>query len=92
MKMGGRYASIQISEFRMQKVLWLSVFFTLFTFCSLKSDLAAHAASGTKGAAFLDIPVCAGPAALGSAYTALSNDAYAPVWNPAGLTTFRFKR
>ncbi len=25
------------------------------------------------------------PAALGSAYTAQANDAYAPVWNPAGL-------
>src|SRR3954466_4298719 len=45
----------------------------------------AWAAAGTEGAAFLDIPVGAGPAALGSAYTALANDAYAPVWNPAGL-------
>jgi hypothetical protein len=33
----------------------------------------------------LEIPVGAGPAAFGSAYTALANDAYAPVWNPAGL-------
>src|SRR6202171_1539877 len=46
---------------------------------------ASRAASGTEGAAFLDIPVGAGPAALGSAYTALAIDAYAPVWNPAGL-------
>jgi hypothetical protein len=43
------------------------------------------AASGTEGASFLDIPVGAGPAALGSAYSALATDAYAPVWNPAGL-------
>jgi len=43
------------------------------------------AASGTEGAAFLDIPVGAGPAALGGAYTALATDLYAPVWNPAGL-------
>src|SRR5262245_28362455 len=44
-----------------------------------------HAGSGTGAAAFLDIPVGAGPAALGSAYTGLATDAYAPVWNPAGL-------
>ena len=43
------------------------------------------AASGTTGAAFLNIPVGAGPAALGGAYSALATDAYAPVWNPAGL-------
>jgi hypothetical protein len=43
------------------------------------------AAPGTEGASFLDIPVGAGPAALGSAYTAVANDAYAPVWNPGGL-------
>ncbi len=45
----------------------------------------ALAASGTEGASFLDIPVGAGPAALGGAYTALATDLYAPVWNPAGL-------
>src|SRR5712691_5696517 len=45
----------------------------------------AWASSGTEGASFLDIPVGAGPAALGSAYTALATNAYAPVWNPAGL-------
>src|SRR5579859_2454483 len=47
--------------------------------------LPAQASSGTEGAAFLDIPVGAGPAALGAAYTALANDAYAPTWNPGGL-------
>src|SRR5215510_11818075 len=45
----------------------------------------AWAGAGTEGASFLDIPVGAGPAALGSAYTALATNAYAPVWNPAGL-------
>jgi hypothetical protein len=45
----------------------------------------AWAFSGSEGASFLDVPVGAAPAALGSAYTALANDAYAPVWNPAGL-------
>ncbi len=42
-------------------------------------------AAGTTGASFLDIPTGAGPASMGSAYTALATDAYAPVWNPAGL-------
>jgi len=41
--------------------------------------------AGTEGAAFLDIPVGAGPAALGGAYTALATDAYSPVYNPGGL-------
>jgi len=45
----------------------------------------AQASSGTEGASFLDIPVGAGPAALGSAYSAMASDAYAPVWNPGGL-------
>ncbi len=43
------------------------------------------AASGTEAASFLDIPVGARPAAMGSAYTALADDGYAAVWNPAGL-------
>jgi hypothetical protein len=43
------------------------------------------AAAGTDSAAFLNIPVGAGPAAMGAAYTALATDAYAPTWNPAGL-------
>jgi len=45
----------------------------------------AWSSSGTEGAAFLDIPVGAGPAAMGAAYTALATNAYAPTWNPAGL-------
>jgi len=45
----------------------------------------SHASSGTEGASFLDIPIGAGPAALGSAYSAMASDAYAPVWNPGGL-------
>src|SRR5262249_36258755 len=52
---------------------------------SLALPLRALGSSGTEGASFLDIPVGAGPAAMGSAYTALATNAYAPVWNPAGL-------
>lgn len=43
------------------------------------------AASGTEAASFLDIPAGGRPAALAGAYSALAADAYAPVWNPAGL-------
>src|SRR5207245_1289642 len=45
----------------------------------------SYASAGTEGASFLDIPVGAGPAGLGGAYSALARDAYAPTWNPAGL-------
>ena len=44
-----------------------------------------QASSGTEGAAFLDIPVGAGPAAMGGAYSALAYDAYAATLNPGGL-------
>ena len=49
--------------------------------------------SGTEGASFLDIPVGAGPAALGSDYSAAAADAYCPIYNPsvdAACSTERF--
>jgi hypothetical protein len=53
--------------------------------CLALAPIRLHASAGTEGASFLDIPVGAGPAALGSAYTALATNAYAPVYNPGGL-------
>ncbi len=43
------------------------------------------AASGVESASFLDIPVGAEPASLAGAYSALAADAYASVYNAAGL-------
>lgn len=57
----------------------------LFAIGYLPFAMPLQASSGTEGASFLDIPVGAGPAAMGSAYTALATNAYAPTWNPAGL-------
>lgn len=48
-------------------------------------SMPSFAQSGSNSAAFLDIPIGGRPAALGGAYSALASDAYAPVWNPAGL-------
>src|SRR5690349_7704842 len=62
--------------------------FVLFALAVLSlafSPLPIYASSGTEGASFLDIPVGAGPAAMGGAYSALADDAYAPTWNPGGL-------
>ncbi|MDD3627254.1 MAG: PorV/PorQ family protein [bacterium] len=42
--------------------------------------------AGTAGAVFLKIPVSARASAMGDAFVALSNDANAIYWNPAGLT------
>src|SRR3954463_2704879 len=53
--------------------------------CLLCGPKLAQAASGTEGAAFLNIPVGGAPAAMGSAYSALATNAYAPVLNPGGL-------
>src|SRR5579872_7088807 len=57
----------------------------LFAFLILNFALPAYGSSGTEGAAFLDIPVGAGPASLGGAYSALADDAYAPTYNPGAL-------
>jgi hypothetical protein len=51
----------------------------------LLTPIILHAAPGREGAAFLDIPIGGAPSAMGSAYSALATDAYAPVLNPAGL-------
>ena len=51
----------------------------------LTMSTRAWCSAGAAGAAFLEIPSGAAPAALGSAYSALATDAHAPVWNPAGL-------
>src|ERR1044072_4831159 len=59
--------------------------FLISAFCSLLPALPLSASSGTEGAHFLDIPVGAGPAALGGAYTSLAKDAYAATYNPGGL-------
>jgi len=45
----------------------------------------AWSGAGTEGASFLNIPIGAGPGALGGAYVSQAEDAYAPVYNPAGL-------
>src|SRR5258706_8326700 len=63
----------------------LSRLFFILLGAVLSSELPVFASSGTEGASFLDIPVGAGPAAMGSAYTALANDAYAATINPGGL-------
>src|SRR6266850_89122 len=57
---------------------------TIFSILLLRTSFCL-ASSGTEGAAFLDIPVGGGPAAMGTAYTALANDAYAATYNPGGL-------
>jgi len=53
----------------------------LFGFCIPP----VHAGAGTEAASFLDIPVGGRPAALGDAYAALADDAYAMTSNPGGL-------
>jgi hypothetical protein len=60
----------------------LFAFLVLSSLCTLRT---AQASSGEEGAAFLDIPVGAGPAAMGGGYTSLANDAYAATYNPGGL-------
>ncbi len=56
---------------------------------ALVVSTTAGADPGKEGAAFLDIPLGGAPSAMGSAYSALATDAYAPVINPAGLGFLR---
>ncbi len=51
------------------------------------SSAHAEEADGGYAGAFLQIPVGARPTAMGGAYTALSNDGAAPLFNPAGITS-----
>lgn len=44
---------------------------------------------GTTGAAFLKIGVGGRPAAMGETYCAISDDATASYWNPAGLASVK---
>ena len=46
-------------------------------------------AKGGYAGAFFQIPAGARPTAMGGAYTAISNDGAAPLFNPAGLATIR---
>ena len=46
-----------------------------------------YSQAGSKGLAFLKIGLGARAGALGEAYVAVANDATAPMWNPAGLTS-----
>ncbi len=64
----------------MKKILSIFITFSFFGIAGV-----GFADPGTEGASFLNIPVGAEPAALGSAYSSLAENAYAPVWNAAGL-------
>ena len=68
---------------RLRVALFLASTLGLWFECGLSP---AWAGAGTEGASFLDIPVGAGPAALGGDYTARAADVYGVVWNPAGLS------
>ena len=79
------FSVTNIQHTRPMKTKHLKIFTVSILSLIALSGARTWASSGTEGASFLDIPVGAGPAALGSAYTPLATNAYAPVWNAAGL-------
>lgn len=50
-----------------------------------KNRFFSATAAGTTGADFLNLPIGARAAAMGGAYSAISDEASAVYWNPAGL-------
>ena len=62
----------------------------IFVYFILVSVLNAFA--GESGLAFLKISAGARPSGMGSAFVALSNDASAPFWNPAGIAAVTQKQ
>ncbi|MFN0118384.1 MAG: PorV/PorQ family protein [Elusimicrobiota bacterium] len=59
-------------------------FYSFFFILAFFHPAFVYSAAGREGAAFLTVPVGAGPSSMGGAYTALATDAYASFYNPAG--------
>ena len=60
--------------------------------CAAAAALSAAPASATKYAGeFLRIPVGARAIAMGGAFSAVSDDATAPYWNPAGMVYLPYR-
>lgn len=66
------------------KKIYSNVLLGIFLMVGVSLPAAANSV-GTEGAAFLNIPVGAEPAAQGNAYSAQANNAYAATLNPGGL-------
>ncbi len=63
-----------------------TVIFIIFTFFNSNFSLAQTGNAGASGLAFLKLGVGARAGGLGGAFSAVSDDATATFWNPAGLT------
>lgn len=72
------------TDFKMKKFIILFLISTATLF-------AQNPNLGTAGAQFLEIPVGARAAALGSAFVGMDGDASSAFWNPAGLADVKSK-
>jgi outer membrane protein OmpA-like peptidoglycan-associated protein len=70
---------------RIPRILPISKFGLIGTLACFFGPVSLQAGAGTVGDEFLKIGIGARPAAMGSAYLALADDATAPQWNPAGV-------
>ena len=69
----------------MRKFLFIVIILGLASASGRGTDI--HSKAGSKGLSFLKIGLGARAGALGEAYVAVANDASAPMWNPAGLSS-----
>ncbi len=88
MKLNYRFGDIKnVFVRKKQSVIFLSAFICQFMVMNPQPARAAkiYPSAGTTSASFLKIGVGARAVSMAGAYTALSDDAYAVYWNPAGL-------
>jgi len=73
----------------MKRIFSLSLVLTLLAFAGGSARADEFGKVGTFGAQFLKIGVSARATAMGSAYSAVADDAEAVYWNPAGIVGVR---
>ena len=80
-----RFCFIPLLSFLYTSLVFVLYLFSIFFIPLFSWAAPIHPNAGKTAASFLKIGMGARPVAMGEAYVALADDAYAMYWNPAGL-------